>query len=179
MGTITGVPNQSEDLTPSGHSSGEPCGYTQWAQAGGYFDGDGCAHVRTDSPVVLRFSLVWVDNSREQLQQLRSFLLSMAIAVGNVLNHSAGVYMLQIASPKSVLAAAKQLVPFCYKKNKELRIIVDYYENRINGTTVLRELNKLVLRGLRLGKVRQLIRLPKYLDGKQMARVRKAKLMFK
>ncbi len=147
--------------------------YTLWAQVGGYFDGDGCARVRTDSPVVLRFTLVWVDNSHEQLRQLRSFLFSKGIAVGNVLKHSNGAYMLQIASPRSVLAAAKQLVHFCFKKNKELGIIIDYYEDRINGTTALLELNELVRQGLRLGKVRRPIRLQRYSESKhQLARIR-------
>ena len=154
-------------------AGGRPVRYILWAQVSGYFDGDGCAHVRTDSPVVLRFTLVWVDNYREQLLQLRSFLLSKSIAVGNVLVHSPGVYMLQIASPRSVLAAAKQLVPFCFKKNKELRIVIDYYEDRINGTEALLELNELVRQRLRLGKVRIPIPLPTYHAGKhQVARMR-------
>jgi hypothetical protein len=144
-----------------------------WAQVSGYFDGDGCAHVRTDSPVVLRFTLVWVDNYRRQLQQLRSFLLSKGIAVGNVLKHSLGVFMLQIASPKSVLAAAKQLAPFCFKKNKELRIVMDYYEDRIDGTQAIQGLNEMVRQGIRLGKVRKPITLPKYDEGKhQIAKTR-------
>jgi hypothetical protein len=81
--------------------------------------------------------------------------------------------MLQIASPRSVLAAAKQLAPFCFKKNKELRIVIDYYEDRIDGTEALLELNELVRQRLRLGKVRKPVPLPTYHAGKhQVARMR-------
>lgn len=67
-------------------------GYRTWTQVAGYFDGDGSVHLRTDSPVVLRFALVWVDNCFEQLLQLRSFLSSRGITLGNVLQQGIGVF---------------------------------------------------------------------------------------
>jgi hypothetical protein len=142
--------------------------YSSWDQVGGYFDGDGCVHIRMDSPVVLRLSLVWVDNCYEQLQQLRVFLKPKSIAVGSVLRHSKGAYMLQVVSPSAVLATAKELVDICAKKKKELRIVVNYYESRITGTEALSEFNELVRRKIRLGRIRPLILLPRYGEGKHM-----------
>lgn len=97
--------------------------------------------------------------------QLRIFLLSKGIAVGSVLNHSSGVYMLQVASPRAVLAAAKAMVSVCFKKRRELQIVIDYYENGITGTAALSGLNELVRAKVRLGKIRPLISLPKYSEG--------------
>jgi len=159
--------DETEDKTspPFGTKS---TGYTSWTQTSGYFDGDGSAHVRLDSPVVLRFTLVWVDNSRDQLSQLRRFLLSVGIKVGGILNHGSGASGLQIASPKAVLAAATRMSPYCFKKYEELRIVIDYYENRITGTEAILRLNELVRQGIRLGKIRTPPRLPKYNVGKYM-----------
>jgi hypothetical protein len=114
---------------------------------------------------VLGLGLIWVDNSFDQLFQLRKFLLVQGIAVGNVLNHSNGVYRLQIGSPSSVLSAAKMLVGFCFKKRKELEAVISYYENRISGSAVLSIFNEQVRRGIRLGKIRPLTPLPRYRDG--------------
>jgi hypothetical protein len=118
-----------------------------------------------DSPVVLRFTLVWVDNSHGQLAQLRTFLQSSGIALGRVLKHGNGAYMLQIASPKSVLAAARLMLRFCFKKNRELQAVIDYYKNRITGTELLSIFNEMVRHRVRLGKIRPLVPLPKYQDG--------------
>lgn len=148
-------------------------GYTLWAQVGGYFDGDGSVYLRTDSAEVLKFALIRVDNSFDQLQQLRMFLRSQGIAVGNVLIHSKDVYRLQIGSPKSVLAAARLMIGFCSKKHKELELVTAYYEDRITGTTAISEINNLVRQRIRLGKIRVLKPLPTCSEGKHnVARAR-------
>jgi hypothetical protein len=128
--------------------------YADWSQVSGYFDGDGSVHLRMDSPVVLRFGLVWVDNSFEQLAQLRRFLLSKRIRVGSVLNSGKGVFRLQVVSPRSVLAAAKAMAPYCFKKSKELRTVIDYYDSAITGAEAIAEINSAVIRGVRTGKIR-------------------------
>jgi len=73
-------------------------GYRVWTQVAGYFDGDGSVHLRTDSPVVLRFALVWVDNCFEQLLQPKSFLCSRGITLGNVLQQGIGVFSLLLST---------------------------------------------------------------------------------
>jgi hypothetical protein len=148
-------------------------GYCSWRQVAGYFDADGSVHLRTDSPVVLRLGLVWVDSCFDQLLQMRVFLIEQGVFVGNVLQQGCGAYSMQIASPKCCLIVAKLLAPFCFKKKEELTIVTDYYENRIDGTQALSRMNGAVIRGTRVGKMRTLILLPTYAEGKlSVARAR-------
>ncbi len=148
-------------------------GYRSWRQVAGYFDADGSVHVRTDSPVVLRFGLVWVDSCSDQLLQLRVFLREQGVSVGDVLQQGSGAYSLEIASPKCCLMVARLLAPFCFKKKEELMMVTDYYENRIDGTEALSRMNDAVVRGTRVGKMKPLIELPKYAEGKlSVARAR-------
>jgi hypothetical protein len=88
------------------------------------------------------------------------------MTLGNVLQQGIGVYRLQIASPRFCLAAAKQMLPLCFKKELELTILKDYYENKINGTEAISRINEMVVSGIRLGKIRPSIVLPKYAEGK-------------
>jgi hypothetical protein len=144
------------------------CRYRAWTQVSGYFDGDGSVHLRTDSPVVLRFALVWVDNCYLQLLQLKTFLASRGIILGNVLQQGVGVFRLQISSPRFALFAAKQMSPFCFKKQPELTILREYYENKITGTEAISRINAVVIAGVRLGKIRPSVVLPEYAEGKHM-----------
>ena len=154
--------------TPKGGDSTlESSGYTSWAQTGGYFDGDGSVYLRIDSEFLLKFALVWVDNSRDQLLQLRRFLISNGVAAGNVLQHSTNVCRLQIGSPAAALLAAKQLVPYCFKKRQELQILVDYYENRITGSEGVSRINAMVRLNVRLGRVRTVPKMACYDEGKR------------
>ncbi len=177
MGTITGLPDLPEDQSPRNQPLNEQRGYEQWAQAGGYFDGDGSVYLLVASAFVLKFGLVWVDNSQDQLIQLRNFMPASGVTLGNVLKHSENVFRLQIGSPHFVLLAAKALEQFTFKKREELRILIDYYEGRITGTEVLSKINELVRREVRLGKIRMPIEMPVYGEGKLLsakARGRKA-----
>jgi hypothetical protein len=150
------------------HAIAEARGYWKWSQIAGYFDGDGSVYLRTDSPIVLKFALVWVDNSFSQLLQLRKFLQSQGIALGNVLKHTKGVFRLQISSPKSALAAARYMLRFCFKKYDELRILIEYYEERMTGTEVVIKINNAVRSGVRTGCIRKLVTRPKYREGKHI-----------
>ena len=148
------------------HSIDYVNGYRNWAQVAGYFDGDGLVYLNTSSTEVLQFALVWVDNCKEQLEQLRFFLISRGISTGRV-NRRIGVFYLQIASPRCVLRACKLLLPYCFKKRTELHLVVDYYENKITGSQTIDGFNSVVRMGTRLGKIRTL-RIPlKYDDAKR------------
>jgi hypothetical protein len=147
--------------------------YKSWAQASGYFDGDGSVYVNTASDVVLQFALVWVDNFREQLGQLRDFMISWGIGIGDVLRRGDGSFTLQIASPRYVLLASKRLVPFCYKKRFELNLVIKYYEDKIMGTQTIEGFNTSVLRGVRVGKIRHLKIPQKYTEGKRLVAIRR------
>jgi hypothetical protein len=130
--------------------------YDSWGQVGGYFDGHGTVYVNISSSDVLQFSLIWVDNCREQLGQLRRFLVSQGISTGEVLRRGDGVFTLHIAGPTNVLMAAKLLIPCCFKKALELRLAVDYYENRISGTEAIEGFNSAAKHSIRAGKIRDL-----------------------
>ena len=146
--------------------------YCSWRQVAGYSDADGSVHLRTDSPVVLRFGLVWVDNSFDQFLQLRIFLNRRGISIGNVLQQGNGAYSLQVASPKSCLEVAKHLAPFSFKKKAELMTMIDYYENRIDGTEAIEGFNSAVTSGLRVGKIRPIRIRTNYAEGKKRNRYR-------
>jgi hypothetical protein len=90
----------------------------------------------------------------------------MGASVGNVLQQGAGAYSLEIASPEWCLTVARRLAPFCFKKKAELMTVMDYYENRIDGKEALSRMNEAVVRGTRVGKIRALAVLPKYVEGK-------------
>lgn len=141
--------------------------YRTWGQVAGYFDGDGSVYLNTASSQVLQFGLVWVDNCKRQLDQLRYFLTSRGIQVGRVTQDRQGVFRLHVASPKNVLKAAKLLLPHCSKKRFELSLVVNYYENRVNGTQTLEGFNQAVMIGLRVGKIRPLQLRQKYIDAKK------------
>jgi len=149
--------------------------YKTWAQAAGYFDGDGSVYLNTSSNDVLQFALVWVDNCREQLGQLRYFLISRKISTSEVLRRGDGVFTLQIASPHSVLKASKLMHRFSFKKKAELRLVIDYYEDRINGTEAIEGFNASVRMGVRTGKIRALQVPLKYKEGKREIAVRRGR----
>jgi hypothetical protein len=149
--------------------------YDSWGQVGGYFDGDGTVYVNISSSDVLQFSLIWVDNCREQLGQLRRFLVSQGISTGEVLRRGDGVFTLHIAGPTSVLRAAKLLLPYCFKKTLELSLVIDYYENRISGTEAIDGFNSAVKRAIRAGKIRDLEMPKKYAEGKREVEIRRVR----
>jgi hypothetical protein len=151
------------------------CVYDSWGQVGGYFDGDGTVYINLSSSEVLQFSLIWVDNCREQLGQLRRFLVSRGISAGEVLRRGDGVFTLHIAGARSVLRAARLLLPNCFKKNLELSLVIDYYENRISGTEAIEGFNSAVKRAIRAGKIRDLEMPRKYVEGKREIEIRRVR----
>jgi hypothetical protein len=149
--------------------------YNRWAQVSGYFDGDGSVYLNTSSSAVLQFALVWVDNCREQLGQLRWFLMSRGISTGEVLRRGDGVFTLAIASPRNVLKASKLLLRHCYKKKFELGLVIDYYENKINGSQAIDGFNSSVRMGVRVGKIRSMQLPLKYDEAKREIAVRRGR----
>jgi hypothetical protein len=149
--------------------------YDSWGQVGGYFDGDGTVYINISSSEVLQFSLVWVDNCREQLGQLRRFLVSQGISTGEVLRRGDGVFTLHIAGPTNVLSAARFLLPHCFKKGLELSLVIDYYENRISGTEAIEGFNSAVRRAIRAGKIRDLQMPKRYAEGKREVEIRRVR----
>lgn len=125
--------------------------YQSWREVAGYFDGDGCVGF-TVGGYVLRFQLSWADNSIGQLTQLRSFLVSRKIRVGNITRSEA--QRLEIGAQDAVLQAVIQMIKYSGKKSYELTIARDYLLNRISGSEAIERLNNAVIAGNREGKIR-------------------------
>ncbi len=111
-------------------------GYNSWAQLSGYFDGDGTIYFSdtTNQPFKLSLSLVFVDQSIDQIRTVRNFLQQRGIRTSNILKRSDGnVYTLAVSEFSSVKKTLKQMLPYLSKKANEVRAALDYYEGKITG----------------------------------------------
>ncbi len=110
--------------------------YKSWRQIAGYFDGDGTIAISDTSnqPYKLGLSLIFVDQSIDQIATVRSFLNNHGVRTSNILKASKGTaYMIAVSSFDSVRKMLKRVSPFLCKKAIEARAALDYYEGRING----------------------------------------------
>ncbi|HLQ06262.1 MAG TPA: hypothetical protein VK126_00740 [Nitrososphaerales archaeon] len=66
--------------------------YQSWEQVAGYFDGDGTIYFSdtTNQPYKLSLSLIFVDQSIDQIKNVRDFLRRRGIRTGNILKRSDG-----------------------------------------------------------------------------------------
>jgi len=114
--------------------------YASWRQIAGYFDGDGTIGTSdiSNQPYKLSLSLVLVDQSDEQLLNIKEFLSRNIIRTSNVLKRSDGeAYELAISEYRSVRKMLGRIVPFLCKKENEARAALDYYEGEITGNELL------------------------------------------
>ena len=110
--------------------------YRSWGQAGGYFDGDGTISFSdtTNQPYKLSLSLIFVDQSVDQIRNVRDFLIRNGVKPGNVLKMSMGnAYMVAVSQFHSVKETLRYMLPHLCKKANEARAALDYYEGRITG----------------------------------------------
>ena len=124
-------------------------GHHDWGQVGGYYDGDGCVIVRVRQFVVI-FCLQWTDCSREQLDQVDRLLHSLG-GISTKIYHDAqrAAYHLMVTKQDSVLRLAQMILPFTFKKRVELRVVVDYYRDRISGNEAIALMNEQIEKGIR------------------------------
>jgi hypothetical protein len=114
--------------------------YNSWRQIAAYFDGDGTIATSdiSNQPYRLGLSLVFVDQSIDQIATVRDFLLRHGIRTSNILKRSKGlVYTLAVSEFKSVKRTLRGMIPFLCKKEIEARAALDYYEGRITGIDLL------------------------------------------
>lgn len=114
--------------------------YTTWLQIAGYFDGDGTVYFSDTSnkPYKLSVSLVFVDQSHDQIRCVKDFLNDHGIKTSNILKRSdSEAYELAISEFKAVKKALRHMVPFLCKKEIEGRGALDYYEGRITGNDLV------------------------------------------
>ncbi len=115
-------------------------GYETWQQVAGYFDGDGNISISDTSnqPYKLGLSLIFTDQSAEQVLMLKSFLESHGVRTSNLLKTSKGTaHMIAVSRFESVLAALKAMLPHLFKKSNEIKGALDYYEGRIQGNDLV------------------------------------------
>jgi hypothetical protein len=106
----------------------------------GYFDGDGTVYFSDTSnrPYKLSISLVFVDQSIDQLKSVKTFLNRRGIVTSNVLKRSDGeAYQLAVSQFKCVMKALRRMAPFLCKKEAEARAALDYYEGAITGNQLI------------------------------------------
>jgi hypothetical protein len=163
-----------------------PPRHKKWEQASGYFDGDGTVTLRVQK-FTLEFGLQFADGFRAQLDQLKSFLLRKGVTPGGIIKNSyEEMYVLPVSENRSLLMAAKNMLPFFSKKAAELEALINYMENRIDGNQAVDIFNQMVVQGERIGKLRK-VDLPFRLDeglaiarrmAHEGARIKNAKLTF-
>lgn len=110
--------------------------YDSWGQVAGYFDGDGTIVISDTSnqPYELSLSLIFTDQSAEQISMVRNFLQGHGIRTSNVLRTSKGTAnMVAVSRFGSVLSALKEMLPYLFKKSNEATATIAYYEGRIRG----------------------------------------------
>jgi len=133
--------------------------YTSWEQAAGYFDGDGNVGLQVVK-YVLRFKLRFSDTWRPQIETVKEFLSSEGITTTALWHEphptKKEAYRIDIGARESVLKTAKAMLPFCVKKAEDLRIMVDYLEDRITGNQAIGRYNREVGIGRRSGYIRRL-----------------------
>jgi len=114
--------------------------YDSWRQVAGYFDGDGTIYFSDTSnrPYKLSISLVFVDQSFDQIRMIKEFLNQHGVRTSNVLKRSdAGAYELAISQFASVRKALRRLAPFLHKKEIEAQAALDYYRGKITGNQLI------------------------------------------
>jgi hypothetical protein len=110
--------------------------YSSWREVAGYFDGDGNISISDTSnqPHKLSLSIVFTDQSFEQIQMLKGFFRRNGIITSNVLKTSKGTAnMIAISRFDSVLRTLKAIQPYVFKKSNEVEAAINYYESRISG----------------------------------------------
>ena len=127
-------------------------GYKSWLQIAGYFDGDGTIYFSDPSnqPYKLSISLVFVDQSIDQIKSAKDFLNKHGIRTSNLLKRSdSNAYELAVSGFRSVRRSLKGMVRLLCKKENEARAALDYYERRITGNALIEVLRAEVEGGRR------------------------------
>jgi hypothetical protein len=114
--------------------------YKLWSQVAGYFDGDGTIATSdiSNRPYKMSLSLVFVDQSIDQIAALKGFFNLRGIRTSNVLKRSDGeACEIAISEFKSVKKTLRRMLLFLCKKEIEAQSALDYYEGKITGNQLL------------------------------------------
>jgi hypothetical protein len=152
--------------------------YDSWEQIAGYFDGDGTISFSdtTNQPYKLSLSLIFVDQSIDQISNVKEFLNDHNVSTGNVLKMSMGnAYMIAVSQFAAVREGLQQLLPHLCKKSNEVRAALDYYEGRTTGNELMAVFQSEVEAGRRERRPRKVpINVPyTYFDGDRIMKLRR------
>jgi len=115
-------------------------GYKSWGQIAGYFDGDGTIYFSDTSnqPYKLSVSLIFVDQSYDQIKNVKDFLNLHGVRTSSILKTSLGTAnMVAVSEFNSVKAVLRRMLPYLCKKANEAQATFDYYEGKITGNQLL------------------------------------------
>ena len=127
-------------------------GYHTWQQVAGYFDGDGTIAISdlSNIPYRLSLSLIFVDQSYDQVKNVKEFLERNGIRTSNILKHyKQSAYLVAVSEHKSVKRMLRELLPFLFKKANEAKVALDYYDSVITGNDLVAVFQKEVEAGRR------------------------------
>ena len=150
--------------------------YKSWEQVAGYFDGDGTIsfYDTSNQPYKLGLSLIFVDQSKDQINNIREFLNGRGVRTGNVLRASKGTaYMIAVSRFAAVRETLRQMLPHLYKKANEAEAALDYYEGKITGNALMAIFQNEVEAGRRERRPRKVpIHVPHtYFDGDRIMKL--------
>jgi len=114
--------------------------YHSWRQVAGGFDGEGTNATSdiSNRPYKLGLSLVFVDQSADQIANLRDFLNNHGVRTSRILARSDGnAYELAVSEFYSVKRMLRRMIPHLCKKEIEARAALAYYMGKITGNQLL------------------------------------------
>jgi hypothetical protein len=154
--------------------------YTSWKQVAGYFDGDGTIGFSdlSNVPFKLGLSLIFTDQSIEQIANIKSFLEKHEIKTSNILRTKANAHIVVVSQYESVKKTLRLMLPHLSKKGNEAIAALEYYESKITGNELLTIFQKEVEAGRRERRPHRRVDVPfLYGDGALLMReVRKSRL---
>ena len=154
--------SNSESKQRRGNGKPGRDGYSSWKQVAGYFDGDGNVGIEV-AKRILRIKLRFVDTWKPQVVSIWRFLRRCHVNTGSVGRDDKGAwqpaYRLDITEIRSVLRAARAMLPYVVKKKEDLRIVIEYLEGKMLGNAAIAMFNDEIRIGRRRGKIRE-ARLP-------------------
>jgi len=111
----------------------------------------------------LRLGVRFADTWKPQLEAIRIFLGKQGIALGPVGTEKRKdgrlMYRLDVGQVRSVIKVMRSLLPLCVKKHEDLRISLDYFENKTTGDEAVERYNFQISIGRRRG-IRKTAHLP-------------------
>ena len=146
----------------------------------GYFDGDGTIGFSdlSNVPFKLGISLIFTDQSVEQIANIRRFLQRHGIKTSNILKTKVNAHIVVVSRHESVSRTLRSMLPHLAKKQNEGRAVLDYYEGRITGNELISIFQNEVEAGRRERRPHKAIDVPfKYNEGVLiMSEARKSRL---